>query len=127
MGSAFTLADCAAAPALFYARHVMPFTGRWTYVEQYDARLLERPSFARVVDEAKPYLASFSWRLSIFSKALPSLNPIQADIGKRYHQRQGVERRGIESKSTIEFGGLFRKSMDDHASNPDGVRSTKDS
>jgi glutathione S-transferase len=50
----FSLADCGAAPALFYAFMVQPFAGR-PRVEAYYARLRVRPSFARAVDEARPY------------------------------------------------------------------------
>ena len=57
-GASFTLADCGAGPALFYANIVEPFTGR-RHFEAYYARLLERPSFARAVDEARPYRAFF--------------------------------------------------------------------
>ena len=53
-GGTFSLADCAAAPALFYANIIEPFAGR-PHVEAYYARLLARPSFARAVDEARPY------------------------------------------------------------------------
>jgi glutathione S-transferase len=53
-GEAFSLADCAAAPALFYANWVMPFA-EYRNVAAYFGRLSERPSFARVVQEAKPY------------------------------------------------------------------------
>jgi glutathione S-transferase len=53
-GDSFSLADCAAAPALFYANMVQPFAGR-SRVEAYYARLRVRPSFARAVDEARPY------------------------------------------------------------------------
>lgn len=53
-GEAFTLADCAAAPALFYSNIVVPF-GRHSNLAAYYQRLLERPSFARAVDEARPY------------------------------------------------------------------------
>jgi glutathione S-transferase len=53
-GDAFTLADCAAAPALFYANTIVPFAGH-RRVEAYFERLLARPSFARAVDEARPY------------------------------------------------------------------------
>jgi glutathione S-transferase len=53
-GDTFSLADCAAAPALFYANIIEPFGGR-RHVEAYYARLLARPSFARAVDEARPY------------------------------------------------------------------------
>jgi len=50
---AFSLADCAAAPALFYADWVHPFTERAGLVA-YFRRLLARPSFARCVDDARP-------------------------------------------------------------------------
>lgn len=54
-GEAFTLADCAAAPGLFYAEWVHPFTARHPRLAAYFDRLMARPSFARVVEEAKPY------------------------------------------------------------------------
>ncbi|HYG30282.1 MAG TPA: glutathione S-transferase family protein [Allosphingosinicella sp.] len=53
-GDAFTLADCAAAPALFYANTILPFAAHRQLAAYYD-RLLARPSFARAVDEARPY------------------------------------------------------------------------
>jgi glutathione S-transferase len=58
LGDAFGIADCAAAPALFYANWVLPFGDR-PNVAAYFRRLLERPSFARAVAEAKPYRSSF--------------------------------------------------------------------
>lgn len=58
-GEAFTLADCAAAPALFYAEWVNPFTARHPRLGAYFERLMARPSFARVVEEAKPYRVYF--------------------------------------------------------------------
>jgi glutathione S-transferase len=51
----FGLADCAAAPALFYADWVHPIAGRLANARAYRQRLLARPSFARAVDEARPY------------------------------------------------------------------------
>ncbi|MPZ55101.1 MAG: glutathione S-transferase family protein [Rhizobiales bacterium] len=57
MGDTFTMADCAAAPALFYANMVMPFGDSYRNVAAYLGRLVERPSFARTVKEAQPYLA----------------------------------------------------------------------
>jgi glutathione S-transferase len=57
-GDAFTMADCAAAPALFYARLVQPFADRRNLAAYY-GRLAQRPSFARVTEEAKPYLNLF--------------------------------------------------------------------
>jgi len=58
MGDVFTMADCAAAPALFYANMVVPF-GDARNAAAYLARLRERPSFARAVREAEPYLGQF--------------------------------------------------------------------
>jgi glutathione S-transferase len=55
MGNAFSLADCAAAPALYYANLVMPFGDTHKNVAEYFDRLMERPSFARAVEEAEPY------------------------------------------------------------------------
>jgi glutathione S-transferase len=57
-GAAFGLADCAAAPAIFYANVVQPFDGLG-HVEAYFERLLDRPSFARCKEEAKPYWKYF--------------------------------------------------------------------
>jgi len=54
MGDTFTMADCAAAPAMYYARLVVPF-GDHGNTAAYFGRLRERPSFARAVEEAKPY------------------------------------------------------------------------
>ncbi len=51
----FTIADCAAAPALFYADWVHPIGETHPTLAAYRARLLARPSVARVVDEARPY------------------------------------------------------------------------
>jgi glutathione S-transferase len=56
---AFSLADCAAAPSLFYADWVHPIDARFENVRSYRRRLLARPSFARAVDEARPYRALF--------------------------------------------------------------------
>lgn len=59
MGDAFSMADCAAAPALYYANLVMPLGETHKYAAAYLGRLMERPSFARVVKEAEPYRALF--------------------------------------------------------------------
>jgi glutathione S-transferase len=58
-GEAFSLADCAAAPALFYANEVMPFGDGCGNLAAYFARLNARPSYARVLREAEPYFAMF--------------------------------------------------------------------
>ncbi len=54
-GTTFSLADCAAAPALFYADWVHPIGEAFSSVRAYRNRLLARPSFARAVGEARPY------------------------------------------------------------------------
>ena len=59
MGDTFTLADCAAAPALYYANRVHPFTASHGNVARYLERLTARPSFARVLREAEPYFGLF--------------------------------------------------------------------
>jgi len=56
MGEDFTLADCAASPALFYADMVAPFGGTHPHTAAYLARLKARPSFARALKEAEPYM-----------------------------------------------------------------------
>ena len=58
-GDGFTLADCAAAPALFYADWVKPIPPELAMLRQHRAKLLARPSIARCVDDARPYRAFF--------------------------------------------------------------------
>jgi glutathione S-transferase len=55
VGDAFSLADCAAAPALFYANLVEPFEATHPRVAAYLGRLVTRPSFARALREREPY------------------------------------------------------------------------
>ena len=59
VGEAFTLADCAAAPALFYADWVEPIGDRRPQLQAYRAALLAHPAVARCVDEARPYRPLF--------------------------------------------------------------------
>ncbi|HEY0628921.1 MAG TPA: glutathione S-transferase family protein [Sphingomicrobium sp.] len=54
-GEDFSLADCAAAPSLFYADWTHPIPAQFGNLISYRKRLLERPSFARAVDEARPF------------------------------------------------------------------------
>jgi glutathione S-transferase len=58
MGDAYTMADCAASPALFYANKVVPL-GDFPNTKAYLQRLSVRPSFARVLKEAEPYFHMF--------------------------------------------------------------------
>lgn len=58
-GDAFTLADCAAAPSLFYADRIVPFRQSHPALATYLSRLEARPSFARVLEEKEPYWPNF--------------------------------------------------------------------
>lgn len=55
----FSMADCSAAPALFYADWIHPIADHFAALRSYRARLLARPSVARAVDEARPYRPLF--------------------------------------------------------------------
>ena len=54
-GDAFTMADCSAAPALFYANMAQPFADSHKHAGAYLQRLMARPSYARALTEAEPY------------------------------------------------------------------------
>ena len=58
-GDTFSLADCAAAPALFYADWTHAIGEQFLNVHAYRARLLKRPSFARCVEGGRPYRPLF--------------------------------------------------------------------
>jgi glutathione S-transferase len=58
-GETFTLADCAAAPSLFYADKVTPLAGKYRNLVAYLDRLKRRPSYARTLQEAEPYFKFF--------------------------------------------------------------------
>jgi DNA-binding transcriptional ArsR family regulator len=76
VGSEFSLADCAAAPALFYAGIVSPFSRDYPEVTAYFDRLVARPSFARVLAEARPYFHLFPFRDDIARGSAPILSPL---------------------------------------------------
>ncbi len=59
MGEIFTMADCAAAPALFYANEVMPLSDTYPAAYAFLERLKARPSVARVLAEAEPWFQYF--------------------------------------------------------------------
>jgi glutathione S-transferase len=58
-GEAFTLADAAAAPALFYADWAHPISQNCTTLKAYRGRLLGHASIARCIDDARPYRPLF--------------------------------------------------------------------
>lgn len=59
MGDSYSLVDCAASPALFYANTAMPFDPAQKNLLRYFERLMARPSYARVLEEAEPYFQMF--------------------------------------------------------------------
>jgi glutathione S-transferase len=71
-GQNFSMADCAAAPSLFYAATVAPFPASHTNLAAYFERLLQRPSFARALEEAKPYFRFFPFREALPARFLES-------------------------------------------------------
>ena len=58
-GDVFSLADCSAAPALFYADWTHRIGESFANVHAYRRRLMARPSFARAIEEARPYRPFF--------------------------------------------------------------------
>lgn len=54
-GDEFTMADCSAAPALFYANRLVPLATSFPHTDAYLTRLKERPSYRRTLEEAEPY------------------------------------------------------------------------
>lgn len=62
IGDQFTIADCAAAPGLFFASIVQPFSESQTRLSRYFERLLERPSVRRTLADARPYFSMFPYR-----------------------------------------------------------------
>jgi glutathione S-transferase len=59
VGDQFSMADCAAAPPVFYINEAFPLGDRHKNVSRYLGRLLERPSYARVIEEAQPFFKMF--------------------------------------------------------------------
>ena len=59
IGASFSIADCAASPALFYAQIVRPFQAEQHALAAYFERLYARPAFRRVLREARPYFGNF--------------------------------------------------------------------
>lgn len=58
LGDDYSLADCAASPALFYARLAVPITDTTPKLKAYYERLVRRPSYLRALKEAEPF---FDW------------------------------------------------------------------
>lgn len=69
-GDEFSMADCSAAPALFYSECVHPFTPTYPVISAYFDRLMSRPSVMRVLEEAKPYFPYFPFHDAIPARFL---------------------------------------------------------
>ena len=67
VGDEFCAADCAAAPALFYAVTLQPFPSQCAHLSAYFERLVQRPSVQRTIEEAKPYFKDYP-----FENAIPT-------------------------------------------------------
>ena len=80
MGDEFTMADCAAAPPLFYINKLFPLGGTHKNAAAYLQRLLERPSYARAIEEAKPYFSMLP-DLTARTRSLVPMLKIFAVIG----------------------------------------------
>jgi glutathione S-transferase len=61
IGDAFSIADCAATPALFYAHTLLPFGAEHAQLAAYFERLCARASVRRVIDEARPYFPNYPY------------------------------------------------------------------
>jgi glutathione S-transferase len=71
----FSLADCAAAPSLFYATTLVPLAPGQERLGRYIGRVLERPSVARVLDEARPYFRFYPFREALPARYLEPVTP----------------------------------------------------
>ncbi|AEG93246.1 glutathione S-transferase family protein [Ramlibacter tataouinensis] len=71
-GERFSLADCTAAPALFYAATIVPLPATCHRLGGYYERLLQRPSVARVLEEARPYFQFYPFREALPARFLPA-------------------------------------------------------
>ena len=67
-GPGFGIADCAAAPALFYACTLEPFPDTCNHLRAYFDRLMERPSVLRVIEEARPWFPLYPFADSIAAR-----------------------------------------------------------
>lgn len=64
-GDGFTMADCTAAPSLFYASTIRPFSTEHARLKGYFERLLARPSVAKAIEQAKPFFQYYPMKQAI--------------------------------------------------------------
>jgi glutathione S-transferase len=74
-GEAFSMADCAAAPALFYAVTYVPLAPQHERLAAYFGRLMARASVARAIDEARPYFRFYPGRSGLSRRFYEPENP----------------------------------------------------
>jgi glutathione S-transferase len=67
----FSLADCAAAPALFYAFTYVPLPAQHQHLAAYFERLLAHPAVAAALDEARPFFRYYPGRAGLAARFLP--------------------------------------------------------
>ena len=70
VGGDFSIADCAALPALFYATTLVPFDDDHGHAASYFERLVQRPSTKRVLAEARPYFQFYPFKEAISARFL---------------------------------------------------------
>ena len=69
-GDDFSMADCAAAPALFYAATIRPFSAGHTRLSAYFERLLARPSVGQAIVQAQPWFQYYPHRQALPARFL---------------------------------------------------------
>lgn len=79
-GDAFTLADCAAAPSLFYSDWVHPIPARLARLREHRAKLLAHASVVHDVDEARPYRRFFRPARPIGTERAVRVHPDRSDL-----------------------------------------------
>jgi glutathione S-transferase len=64
-GDEFSMADCAAAPALFYAVTYVPLSSRQVHLASFFERLMAHPSVALAIDQARPWFKFYPGRAGL--------------------------------------------------------------
>jgi glutathione S-transferase len=74
-GDAFSMADCAAAPALFYAVTYVPLPPPHVHLAAYFERLMAHPSVALAIDQARPYFKFYPGRAGLSRRFFDPTSP----------------------------------------------------
>ncbi|MDM0106327.1 glutathione S-transferase family protein [Variovorax sp. J22R24] len=78
-GDAFSMAECAAAPALFYAVTYVPFLPQQVHLAAFFERLMGHPSVARTIDQARPYFKFYPGRGGLSRRFFDPDDPISKE------------------------------------------------